>query len=237
MMNSHEPQERLDPPLLRTLEPEVMDDPTEAILYDEMDHSEVNQRFVDDFFRSPLAVGDPDRLLIDLGCGTAQIPIQFCRSHPEVRIMAIDAAPRMLELAIRNIDIAGLRGRIELVQADAKSMPEFSAGIADAVISNSLLHHLAHPFAALQQARRLVRPGGRLFFRDLMRPTTASEVDRLTELYAGEESPAAQQLLHQSLHAALTLSEIREMIEKLGFDSVAVQATSDRHWTLDVRCV
>ncbi len=34
-----------------------------------------------------------------------------------------------------------------------------------------------------------------------------------------------------SLHAALTLAEIRQLVAKLGFQPQTVQATSDRHWT------
>ena len=41
--------------LKRVLEPEVMDTPEEAIAYDEMDHSEVNRRFVADLLAAGLA--------------------------------------------------------------------------------------------------------------------------------------------------------------------------------------
>ena len=34
-----------------------------------------------------------------------------------------------------------------------------------------------------------------------------------------------------SLHAALTLDEVRRMIAAIGFDPSTVRATSDRHWT------
>ena len=217
--------------LPRTLEPEVMDDAEEARLYDEMDHSEVNRRFVADFLKS-LPADESIERVVDLGCGTALIPIELCRQAMAMRVMALDAATEMLNVAVRNIDVAGLRNRIELVHADAKALDAFEDGMCDAVISNSLLHHLPEPMTALRQAKRLVRSGGMLFIRDLMRPQDAAEVDRLTELYAGNEPAASMQLLHQSLHAALTLDEIREMAGELGISAEAIQATSDRHWTL-----
>lgn len=217
--------------LPRTLEPEVMDDAEEARLYDEMDHSEVNRRFVDDFLKS-LPADESIERVVDLGCGTALIPIELCRQATAMRVMALDAATEMLNVAVRNIDVAGLRNRIELVHADAKALDAFEDGMCDAVISNSLLHHLPEPLTALRQAKRLVRSGGMLFIRDLMRPQDAAEVDRLTELYAGNEPAASKQLLHQSLHAALTLDEIREMAGQLGIAAETIQATSDRHWTL-----
>ena len=38
-------------------------------------------------------------------------------------------------------------------------------------------------------------------------------------------------MFRESLHAALTLDEIREMVAEFGFDPNSVQLTSDRHWT------
>ena len=213
----------------RTLEPELMDDPEEASLYDAMDHSEVNQRFVDDL----LAAGPIGRQIIDLGTGTARIPIILCQKAPETQVIAVDAAVHMLEVAIRNIDVAGLRDSIQLIRADAKSLEEFDAGICDCLISNTLLHHLPEPLDAVNAARRLLRPGGRIFVRDLMRPRSSLEVEQLTKTYAGNEPPQSQQLLRQSLHAALTLQEAQDLAESCGLNPMSVYASSDRHWTLD----
>ena len=66
----------------RVLEPEVMDTPEEASDYDRMDHSEVNRRFASDFFS---ACPNPTGVILDVGTGTAQIPIEMCRQHPAVR--------------------------------------------------------------------------------------------------------------------------------------------------------
>ena len=58
--------------LQRLLEPEVMDTPAEAIAYDDMDHAEVNRQFVADL----LAITSIDGEVLDLGAGTARIPIE-----------------------------------------------------------------------------------------------------------------------------------------------------------------
>ena len=79
--------------LSRILEPEVMDSPEEATDYDAMDHSAVNQTFVDDF----LAVCPAPSDTLDLGTGTAQIPITLCRAEPTCRVLATDAAVSMSE--------------------------------------------------------------------------------------------------------------------------------------------
>ncbi len=215
--------------LTRTLEPEYTDDDQDTALYDAMDHAEVNRRFVDDL----IAGGEVGPDILDIGAGTARIPIELCKRLPDVRVMATDAAISMLERAKVNIDVAGVLDRVQLEHADAKQMDEFADQMFDTVISNSILHHLPEPRVVLELSLRLVRPGGRIFHRDLLRPESAEQVEQLVQQHAAGEPESAQQLLRQSLHAALSLEEVREMAGRLGVDTAAITVTSDRHWTLD----
>jgi ubiquinone/menaquinone biosynthesis C-methylase UbiE len=137
----------------------------------------------------------------------------------------------MLALARRNVLQAGFAERVRPVLQDAKTLA-WADGDFHAVISNSIVHHLADPRPALVEMTRVLQPGGVLFVRDLMRPETPEAVEELVALYAGEESPRQQQLFRQSLHAALTLDEIRSLADNLPLADCHVEATSDRHWTL-----
>ena len=212
--------------LERVLEPEVMDTPDEARDYDAMDHAAVNERFVTDLLSAGFAGGD----VLDLGTGTALIPIELCRRHPECRVMAVDLSIHMLELARYNIEVAGLIERITLAHVDAKSLPH-ADGQFDAVISNSIVHHIPEPLAVLRDSVRVCRSGGRLFFRDLLRPESDAQVRQLVATYAGQENERQQKMFDDSLRAALSLAEIRQLVETLDFDPANVAATSDRHWT------
>lgn len=213
-------------PLERILEPEVMDTPEEARDYDAMDHSDVNRQFVEDFLVSGFTGND----ILDLGTGTAQIPIALCQRAPHVRVMAADAAVNMLERARLNIEKANLMQRIELQQIDAKALPCRDA-MFDAVMSNSIIHHIPEPAACIGEAVRVVRPGGVLFFRDLLRPDSLADLQHLVDTYTGDESEHAQKMFSESLHAALDLNEIRDLVGEFGFAPETVQQTTDRHWT------
>lgn len=212
--------------LSRQLEPELMDDPQEAIIYDEMDHSEVNRRFVDDL----LACGSIGCDILDLGTGTARIPIELCKRVTNCRVLASDGAQSMLEVARYNVSVSSLDSRIQLHLGDAKAL-EIDDETFDSVISNSLIHHLPEPLLAIQEIARLVRSGGRIFVRDLCRPVSEEAVEEIVERIAGSESVSAQTMFRQSLQAALTLDEIRSLVAGCGYPPSEVQMSSDRHWT------
>lgn len=212
--------------LERVLEPEVMDTYEEARDYDSMDHQAVNKLFVDDL----LAVGNIGNDILDVGTGTAQIPVELCRQSEDCRIIAIDMAVHMLDLARFNIEVDGFTQRIFLQQIDAKDML-FESEMFDCVMSNSIIHHIPEPLAVLAESMRVTRPGGLLFFRDLLRPESGEEVAHLVSTYAGDENEHQRQMFDDSLRAALSLSEVRAMVSSLGFEAETVQATSDRHWT------
>lgn len=216
--------------LQRVLETEYMDTEQEAIDYDSMDHSEVNRLFVEDLLKA----GELGVDLLDLGTGTAQIPVELCRQKDGVRVMASDMAVNMLELARYNLESEGVTDRVELVQADAKNL-EFEDGLFDTVMSNSIIHHIPEPIACLREVLRVIKPGGLLFFRDLMRPESDEKVQQLVEMYAGDENDHQRQMFDDSLKAALSLDEIRDLVGGLGFQAETVQATSDRHWTWSAR--
>jgi ubiquinone/menaquinone biosynthesis C-methylase UbiE len=210
------------------LEPEAMDTPSEAEDYDAMDHGEVNARFVADF----LAVHGPCRggELLDVGTGPAQIPIALCRADARARVLGIDLAQHMLARARENVDRAGHAARIRLALADAKGLG-YPDSMFEAVISNTIVHHIPAPAPALSEMKRKVAPRGTLFVRDLARPATQADVDRLVSLYASDESSSAQALFAASLRAALTLEEVRAIVASLGLPTDEVHMTSDRHWT------
>jgi ubiquinone/menaquinone biosynthesis C-methylase UbiE len=215
----------------RVLEPEAMETPEEVLQYDSMDHSEVNARFVADF----LAAHGPCRggEILDVGTGTARIPIVLARADSRARILALDLAANMLDRAAVNIAEAGLSDRIHCLCGDVKHLdPVLGKAQFEGVISNTIIHHIPEPVQALAAMLDRVEPGGTLMVRDLARPDSREELAWLVAVYAGNETPQARALFEASLNAALTLAEIRDLVDGLGVSPRYVAMTSDRHWTL-----
>jgi len=216
-----------------------MDTAEEAADYDSMDHSSVNRLFVDDLLSASNAAEFGDRLtsrnnrlrVLDVGTGTAQIPIEFCQRPVSVDMVAIDLAVEMLLLAEQNIRDAGLHGSILLEHVDAKELP-FDDGEFDWVISNSIVHHIPDPIDSLREMQRILKPGGLLFVRDLLRPDSPEQVEGIVQAYAGNDNEEQRQLFRQSLHAALSPAEMVELMQSLGWPASTVEQTSDRHWTV-----
>lgn len=213
--------------LQRVLEPEVMDTVEDANDYDTMDHSGVNRVFVWDLLKFAPRLQNP---VLDVGTGTAQIPIELCQQHATVEVMAVDAATAMIELANRNITNAGLTSRIRAELVNARGLPFPDQHFA-AVISNSIIHHIPEPMIVFTEIVRVGQGSGVIFVRDLFRPNDEAMLTHLVQTYASDANAHQRMLFADSLRAALTVDEVRGLVTRLGYAAETVTATSDRHWT------
>jgi ubiquinone/menaquinone biosynthesis C-methylase UbiE len=105
--------------------------------------------------------------VVDVGCGTGTFAISLAGERPDATIIGVDGDPQILAAARAKAGAErvswreGLAGELELEN-----------GSADAVVMSLLLHHLAPPVkrAALDDARRVLKPGGWLHVADWGRP-------------------------------------------------------------------
>src|SRR3569832_1855280 len=108
----------------------------------------------------------------------------------------------MLSYGERRVVQEGLQSRITLVHG---YLPDAQLPCMqyDAVISNSLLHHLRDPAALWRTLRACVRADAPVFVMDLLRPEGRAEAEALVEQYAANE-PAVQR--HDFQHSFLAAS-------------------------------
>lgn len=210
----------------RIPEPDLMDEPEQARAYAEADFSEPHDAFVAHFRRLfPAFRGGS---VLDLGCGPADIAIRFGRAYPGADLLGVDGAPAMLALGEKAVAAAGLAGRVRL---DRRYLPDpgLAQGAFDAVISNSLLHHLDDPAVLWDTVKQAARPGAPVLVMDLMRPASPEEAVHLTELYAAGAPAVLRHDFRRSLLAAYRPGEVRAQLAAAGLAHFDVEAVSDRH--------
>lgn len=210
----------------RIPENDLMDDAEQARAYAEADFSEAHDAFVSHFItRFPeFTEGE----ILDLGCGTADVVIRFAKALPNIHITGIDGAEAMLNIGSRDIAQKGLTHQIKikkcLLPDEGLSLNKF-----DAVISNSLLHHLNDPMTLWDTVAGCAKQGAPLFIMDLMRPDSTGTAKELVRLHAGEASQILQTDFYNSLLAAYKTDEIKKQLKAVRLDYLTAEAVSDRH--------
>ena len=212
----------------RTLEPELMDDPEQALIYARADFEQENQGFVDRFreYFPDFSEGH----VFDLGCGPGDIPIRFARKFPSCRITGVDASAPMLRLAEDAVQEAGLSGCITFRYERFQDLAGVS--VADAAISNSLVHHVRNPLQFWHTLRLVVKPGSPVLVMDLLRPDSPEEAQTIVDRYAAKEPEILRRDFYHSLLAAFTEDEVAAQLAEMNLSRLMVDVPDDRHWVV-----
>lgn len=211
----------------RIPEPELMDEFEQARAYAEADFSEPNERFVQLFEAEFPALASG--YVVDLGCGPGDIAVRLARRHAGLHVDGVDGSRPMLDFGEARLrGEPALAARVRFIQAvlpDA-ALPRERY---DAVISNSLLHHLHDPGVLWRAVRSLGAPGAAVLVMDLCRPDSPGAAQEIVEAYAGEEPEVLKRDFFNSLCAAFDPAELRAQLSESGLGALAVRIVSDRH--------
>jgi SAM-dependent methyltransferase len=128
-----------------------------------------------------------DEEVLDLGCGRGALLTMVAQLLPDGRAVGIDLwhadqTGNSPEATLRNAELEGVADRVEVRTGDVTRLP-FADNSFDLVISNLVLHNIPSADArnaALDEAVRVLRPGGRLVIGDLLH--TRAYQARLREL-------------------------------------------------------
>ncbi len=210
----------------RILEPELMLGQEQSLAYARADFEEPHRRVLEEF---QSVFGDElDGDVLDLGCGPGDITLRFARAYSRTRLVGIDGSPAMIALARQEVEKEdALKGRVSFIEGiipDAQIPPL----PWQAIVSNSLLHHLHRPEVLWETVRRCATAGTRIFIYDLRRPPTPQKAREFVELYAAGEPEILRSDFYHSLLAAFEVEEVREQLEQAGLD-LTVRPIGDRH--------
>jgi SAM-dependent methyltransferase len=212
----------------RRPEPELMDEAEQALAYARADFSEPNElflRLLADMRPGDLAGGKA----LDLGCGPADIVVRFLKAYPKAACDALDGSAAMLAHAETLVgELPGIASRCRLLH-DVLPTDQLAKAGYDAVLSNSLLHHLHDPQVLWRTVRESAKPGALVLVMDLMRPPSAMWAESLVAAYAGDAPEVLKRDFRNSLFAAFEPGEVSAQLAEAGLDGLEVGRVSDRH--------
>src|SRR5215471_751711 len=151
--------------------------------------------------------------VLDLGSGGGiDVLLSARRVGPTCKVYGLDMTDEMLELARDNQRKAGVHN-VEFLRAEIELIP-LPDNSVDVIISNCVINLSANKDRVLNEALRVLKPGGRLGVSDIVvRGAIPSEIRRRVELWAG------------CIAGALEDSEYETKLTQAGFVDVAIEPT------------
>ena len=138
----------------------------------------------------------PPMVIADLGAGEGAFALLL--AERATKVIAVDSSAKMIEVsreqALRH-DVKNVEYRL----GDMEELP-IEDGAVDLVFFSQSLHHALHPERAIQEAWRILVPGGRIVVLDLLK----HRFEEAREIYADE-------------WLGFSEAELETMLEKAGF--------------------
>jgi arsenite methyltransferase len=128
---------------------------------------------------------EPGAVVLDLGCGAGtDLLIAAQMARPDGHVIGVDMTPTMLARARASADEMGL-DNVELHESLIESLPLADASV-DVVISNGVIDLVPDKEAVLEEVDRVLRPGGRVQFADVIIHTEVSgDARKRIDLWTG----------------------------------------------------
>ncbi len=152
--------------------------------------------------------------VLDVGCGSGTLLIEAKMRYPNSEFVGIDPDKKILQIAQRKLERAGVKAR--LVHGFAQELP-FPSASFDLVISTLIFHHLSAPVKkdSLREIHRILNDGGRFLLADFGKPKGAlsSLLLNLGSIFDGREN------LKDNIRGKLPL-----LLQKTGFKVTELEA-------------
>ncbi|WP_322817748.1 methyltransferase domain-containing protein [Tepidiforma sp.] len=146
----------------------------------------------------------PDDTVLDLGCGLGG-PARVLAAEYGCTVAGIDLSPEFIRSAVLLSEACGLGDRVAFTVGDATDLP-FEDGSFDVVFTEHAAMNIADRRRLWSEAFRVLRPGGRFAFFDIVRGPNPAEPDY--------PLPWARE---PAISFLLTASMTRALLEEVGF--------------------
>jgi len=138
----------------------------------------------------------PPMVIADLGAGEGAFALLLAQRA--TKVIAVDSSAKMIEVSREQALRHGVKN-VEYRLGDMEELPIDDTAV-DLVFFSQSLHHALHPERAIQEAWRILAPGGRIVVLDLLK----HRFEEAREIYADE-------------WLGFSEAELEAMLEKAGF--------------------
>lgn len=143
----------------------------------------------------------PNKIILEIGCGTGNGSQLIKKYFQAKRIHAIDLDKRMVDIAKKN----NKDGSISFEVQDATQL-KYKDNFFDAVFDLGVIHHIPNWKDCLEELKRVLKPKGQLIIEDLSIETFSTPLGRIVR--ESLDHP------YDSMH---TEDEFARYLEKIGF--------------------
>jgi ubiquinone/menaquinone biosynthesis C-methylase UbiE len=154
----------------------------------------------------------PGQRVLDVGCGVGGPAIAMGSGFPGLTVFGVTLSGVQAAIGRDLISSAGLGSRVSILQGDYHSLP-FVAQSFDAAVLFESIGYSPEPARLLAEVSRVLRPGGRVYIKDVFAPSAPLTPAQDRDLRAFD------QLWH--LAKSPTISAVRGALSDAGYEIVA----------------
>jgi ubiquinone/menaquinone biosynthesis C-methylase UbiE/DNA-binding HxlR family transcriptional regulator len=158
----------------------------------------------------------PRLVVADLGAGEGTLSLLITQRAE--RVIAVDHSEKMLEYVV---DIAQRNGvkNLDYRLGDLEELPLHDAE-ADIALFHQSLHHALHPGKAVQEAFRILRPGGRIVVMDLLKHRFEQAREMYADVWLGFSQVELVGMLQDAGFGSIDISIVHREEEAPHFETI-----------------
>ena len=166
--------------------------------------------------------------VLDVGCGTGRLAVHLAGVvGPAGSVRGIDPSPHRVRIAERKLKGQGT-GNVRARIGRGEDLGAFGAGEFDHVVYSSVFHWVADKPAALGEAYRVLRAGGRVGMNTVDKDHHFAMKQIMQDLVA-KKYPEHWPMEDAMSHMLVGGGQLRAMLEAAGFEGVKIETVPEKH--------
>jgi ArsR family transcriptional regulator len=166
----------------------------------------------------------PPLVIADVGAGDGTLSLLLAQRAE--RVIAVDSSEKMVEYGRETAKRHGVEN-VEYRHGDLEELP-LADEEADIALLHQSLHHALHPQKAVEEAWRILRPGGRIVILDLLQHSFEQARELYADVWLGFSQVHLSQMLANAHFSSADIAVVRREEEAPHFETVMAVATK-RH--------